>query len=359
VSDQVRREIRELVESFGLPRPGLAARAVAGLPDRRRQRPAVARWAVPAAAMVAIAASALLVWTVRTARTNGTLPASVAELQRRPLVDVPLAGPACQVDARRANVRQSAGGVTYVSASRVPAEGLMTVQVASKPAARSTIGIAAGPRVSGPVLVRGHRLDGGGTLRLGPAPAAPSRTELALDVIARTRHWDVAIDAGAGGCYAIQFDGTGCSEQAVVLLYPNAGPLQPGGATMSPAQAEAVVRAATGVRPVLVPTAIVGPDWRAAVTTSHDGFSVEYDDPTAQRSVFLNVGGGPLPSGATVEQTPPRFRGDPGARYQASDADPRGARILTWREPGSGVAYALGARGLTDAEFWQLAGSLR
>src|SRR5262249_53481381 len=161
------------------------------------------------------------------------------------------------------------------------------------------------------------------------------------------------------GCGASELEGTAFSEEGVVLLYPNAGPLQPGGATMSPAQAEAVVRTATGVRPVLVPTAMVGPDWRAAVTTSHDGFSVEYDDPTAQRSGVLNVGGGAAPPGGRGGQNPPPVRGDPGARYQASDADPRGARILTWREPGSGVAYALGARGLTDAEFWQLAGSLR
>jgi hypothetical protein len=357
VSDQVRREIRELVESFGPPRPGLAARAVAGLPDRRGRR-GVARWAVPAAALVTIAASALLVWTVRTARTNGTLPASVAELQRRPLAAVPLAGPSCQVDARRASVRQSAGGVTYLSASRVPAGGLMTVQIASKPAAKSTIGVAAGPDVSGPVLVRGHRLDGPGTLRLGPAPAAATRTDLALDASPRARHWDVAIDAGAGGCYAIQFDGTDFSEQVVFLLYPGAGALEPAAATMSPAQAASAVRAATRVRPVLLPTTVVAPDWRAAVTATRDGFSVEYGDPTGQRSVFVNVGGGPLPFGSTVEQAPPRFRGDEGSRYQASDTDPLGARILTWREPGSGAQYTLGARGLTDAEFWQLAGSL-
>ncbi|HSR26419.1 MAG TPA: hypothetical protein VLW53_22890 [Candidatus Eisenbacteria bacterium] len=358
MNDQLRHEIREMVEGFGPPRPGLAARAMAGLPERRRRtRPA--HWLVPAAAVVAIAATVLLVWTVRTARQTGTLPASVAELQRRPLAAVPLVGPSCQVDARRAKVRQTAGGVTYVSASGVPMDELMTVQIASKPAAKSTIGVAAGPRVSGPVLVRGHRLDGPGTIRLGPAPAAPSQTELAFDVTPRTRHKDVTIDAGAGGCYAIQFDGTDFSEQAVVLLYSSPGALEPGGATMNAARVGPAVRAATRVRPVLLPTAVVGSEWRAAVETAPDGFSVEYDDPTVQRSVFVSVGGGPLPFGATVEQAPPRFRGDPGSRYQASDSDPLGARILTWQESSSGVRYTLSARGLSDAEFWQVANSLR
>lgn len=357
MNDQLRHEIRELVDGFGPPRPGLAARAVAGLPDRRR-RTGPARWMAPVAAAVAIVATVLLVWTVRTARQSGTVPASVAELQRRPLAGVPLVSPTCQVDARRAKVRQTAGGVTYVSASPVLMDGLMTVQVVSKPAARSTIGIAAGTRVSGPVLVRAHRLDGPGTVRFAPAPGAPDRSDLAVDVTTRTRHWDVAIQASAGGCYAIQFDGTDFSEQAVLLLFPSPGALASGGATMSAAQAGPAVRAATRVRPVLLPTAVVGPDWRTVVTATRDGFSVEYDDPTAVRSVFVNVGGGPLPFGTTVEQAPPRFRGDAGSRYQASDTDPRGARILTWREPGSGVPYTLSARGLTDAEFWQLAGSL-
>jgi hypothetical protein len=359
VSDQLRDEVRELVEGFGPPSPGLSARAVAGLPDRRHRRTGPARWAVPAAALVAIAASALLVWTVRTAR-HDSVPASMAELQRRPLADVPLAGPACQVDGRRARVRQTVGGVTYVSASPVALDGLMTVQVVSKPAIGSTIGVTAGPRVSGPVLVRGHRLDGPGTMRfaLAPAARAPALRELALDVTPRTSRWDVGIQASAGGCYAIQFDGTGFSEQVVVLLYPGGG-LVSGGRTMSPAQADAAVRAAaTGVRPVLLPRAVVAADWRAVVATVPDGFSVEYDDPTATRSVFVNVGGGPLPEGETVEQAAPSFRGDQRSRYQASDADPRGPRILTWREPGSGVVYTLSARGLTDAELWQLAGSL-
>ncbi|HKF77303.1 MAG TPA: hypothetical protein VKF59_14270 [Candidatus Dormibacteraeota bacterium] len=360
MSDQVRREISELVEGFGPPRPGLAARAVAGLPDRRR-RTEPARWAVSAAAVLVIAATLLLVWTVRTARPATGVPASVTELHRRPLVDVPLAGPSCQVDDRRAHVWQTSGGVTYVGASPAP-DGLIAVQVVTKPATGSTIGITAGPRVvSGAVLVRGHRLDGPGTMLFGLAPASapPSRPELVLNASPRTRTWDVGIQASSAGCYAIQFDGTGFSEQAVLLLYPRAGGLVAGGRTMSPAQADAAVRAAaTAVRPVLLPHAVVGADWRAAVETARDGFSVEYDDLNATRRVVVSVGGGPIPVGTTVEQAHPPFRGDQGSRYRVSDTDPRGVRILTWHEPGSGAAYTVSATGLTDAEFWQLASSL-
>jgi len=359
MSDQVRREIRELVEGFGPPRPGLAAGAVAGLPDRRQQTRA-ARLAFSAAAVLVIAATLLLVWTVRNARPVTRSPAGVTELQRRPLAQVPLTGPACQVDGRRAHVVETTAGVTYVSASSA-LDGQMTIQVVWKPAVASTVGVTAGPRVSGPVLVRAHRLDGAGTTRLGRAPAAapPGRSELVLDVSPRTRHWDVAVQASAPGCYAIQFDGAGFSEQAVLLLYSSAGGLVAGGSTMSPAQADAAVRAeATGVSPVLLPRAVVGADWRAAVETTRDGFSVEYDDPTVTRRVVVSTGGGPLPADATVEQAHPPFRGDPGSQYRVSDADPRGGRILTWHETGSGAAYTVSATGLTDAEFWQLAGSL-
>ena len=359
MSDQVRREIGELVESFGPPRPGLAARAAAGLPDRRR-RTGPARWVLAAAAVLAVAASLLLVWTVRTARPGAGVPAGVTELQRRPLAGVPLTGPTCQVDGTRAHVRQTSAGVTYVSDSSSPDEPV-TVQVVSKPATGSTIGITAGSGVSGPVLVRGRRLDGPGTMRfaLAPAAAPPRRSELALDASPRTRRWDVAIQASAPGCYTIQFDGTGFSEQAVLILYPGAGGLVAAGRTMSPAQAGAAVRAsATAVHPVLLPGAVVGADWRASVETAPDGFSVEYDDPTATRLVVVSAGGGPLPPGTTVDQAHPPFRGDQGSRYQVSDTDPRGVRILTWHEAGSGAAYSVSARGLTDAEFEQLASSL-
>jgi hypothetical protein len=375
MSERVRREVRQLVDGFGPPSPGLAARAVAGLPDRPgRTGP---RWAVAAAAVLAIAVAGLLLWTAHgPSRPASRAAAGVAELQRRPLAAVPLADPACRVQARPGAVARQSGPVTYVSQPGVPLDGLMTIQVPGKADTSSTIGVTAGPRVSGPVLVRGHRLDGAGTLSLAPTPAVggPRQSELALDAGPRTRSWDVSIAASTPGCYAIQFDGAGFSEQAVVLLYPPAAGGQLGGRptpqTMGPSQARAAVAAAvTASRPVLLPGAI-GADWRAEVTTAPDGFSVRYSDPaTGTRSVVVGivVANPPLPTGATT-QSHPAFRGDGRSLYQVADsADPRSARILLWREPGTydhadpsypGVPYELAATGLTDAEFWQIASSL-
>jgi len=239
----------------------------------------------------------------------------------------------------------------------------MTVHVVPKAATSSTIGVMAGPRVSGPVLVRGHRLDGRGTMSFAPAPPlGPRRPELALATGLPARSWDVSILASAGGCYAIQFDGAGFSEQVVLLLYPSAGATTPDARTMDPGQARAAVAASVGKGvPVLLP-GTVGSDWRAAVTTAPDGFSVQYSysDETGTRIVVVSAGRPPptAPSGAARTARP--FRGDPGSVYEVDDpADPRSARALLWHEPAHpGLPYELTATGLTDAEFWEVANSL-
>jgi len=354
VSEPLRREVRELVDAFGPPSPGLAARAAAGLPDRRHR--SSARWAAAAAALLGVAATGLLVWAARSpARPVPGTAATVAALQKRPLVDVPLAEGACQVDPRRAHVLLQSGAVTYVGSTSV------TVQVVPKAATSSTIGVTAGPRVSGPVLVRGHRLDGRGTMSFALAPPlGPRRPELALGAGLPARSWDVSIQASAGGCYAIQFDGAGFSEQVVLLLYPSAGATTPDAQTMGPDEARAAVAEAVGPGlPVLLPAVITGSDWRAAVTTGPDGFSVQYSysDETGTRLVVVGARqpGPTAPGGAT--RTAPRFRGDPRSVYQVDDpADPRSHRVLLWQE--RGVPYELSATGLTDAEFWQVANSL-
>lgn len=360
MSQRVRREVRELVDGFGPPRPGLAARAVAGLPDRRPR--AVPRWTLAAAAALAVVTGALL-WTARALPRQPAPagPAGIAELQRRPLANVPLVDASCRVDARRARIVQADAGVTHVSASAASPAALMTVQTVYKPELLSTIGVTAGPDVSGPVLVRGRRLDGPGTLALALAPAAPARRELTLEAGPAARRWDVRLQASAPGCYAIQFDGARLSEQAVLEVWPH-GPtsLQQ---TMDPAQARVAVRAAvTAARPILLPAA-VGAGWRAQVATTSDGFTVQYDDPAdPARSVVVGIDllANPPPS---ATRTSPGFHGDQRSLYEVNGD----TRILLWHQPGvydhadpsyPGVPYELKTTGLSEAEFWQMANSL-
>ena len=236
MSERVRREVRELVNGFGPPSPGLAARAVAGLPDRPTR--AGAPWAIAVAAVLAIATAGLLLWTAR-----GVAPRSVPSSH--------------------------------------------------------------------------------------PSPTA-------------------------------------------IVQTPTTAP-QPTPQSTNPAQASAAVRAAvTGAQPVLLPSAVVGANWRAQVTTTSDSFTVRYTDPTGTRQVILGEGrehepNPALPTAKTT-QTHPAFHGDWLSLYQVNDSsDLHSPRILMWHERGAydqsdssypGVPYFIVATGMTDAEFWQLANSL-
>jgi hypothetical protein len=182
VSERVRREVRELVDGFGPPSPGLAARAVAGLPDRPVRSGGL--WAVAAAAVLAAAIVGLLLWTAR-----GAAPRSVPASQPSPTAIVP------------------------------------TPTAAPQPTLQSSL--------------------------------RPS----------------------------------------------------------SPTEASAAVRmAVTGAQPVLLPSAVVGADWRAQVTTSADSFVVRYTDPTGTRNVTVTEGreyaANPALPVAKTTQTHPSFHGD-------------------------------------------------
>ena len=142
----------------------------------------------------------------------------------------------------------------------------------------------------------------------------------------------------------------------------------------SPAGASTAVRATiTGAQPVLLPSAIVGAGWQAHVTTTSDSFLVTYADLSGARTVTVGAGrdnapNPPLP-GARTTQATPSFHGDQHSMYQVNDSgSPLSPRILIWREPGTydhadpsypGIPYFVAATGITDAEFWQLANSLR
>jgi hypothetical protein len=112
VSERVRREVRELVEGFGAPRPGLAARAAAGLPDRPgRTAP---RWAAVAAAALAVTAG-LVLWTARGVPhqpAEGTMDPAQARAAVRAAVPAsrPVLLPAAMAPTWSAEVTASAGG---------------------------------------------------------------------------------------------------------------------------------------------------------------------------------------------------------------------------------------------------------
>jgi hypothetical protein len=138
----------------------------------------------------------------------------------------------------------------------------------------------------------------------------------------------------------------------------------------STAEAEAMIRrTVTTAYPVLFPQRLAGGLSQAQVTANADGFSllVMNDD----RSIHVTMG--IVVPGNSNLGAPNRniaFRGG-SAFYQYIADDPTGWRSLWWTErpghwmgePGlkapDGVPYALSATGLTEAEFLDLAGSLR
>lgn len=262
--------------------------------------------------------------------------------------------------------------VTYVSASNVPPDELMTRQVDPKPATVSTITAIAGSGVSGPVLVRGHRVDAPGGATFAPTPGAsgPRQHALELDAGTRQQRWDVGFVTDTPGCYAIRFDGARFTEAAVFqVVRPYSPPpdTRPTPRSVSASEAADTVRArVTSVQPALLPTAVVGPDWQAQVTAASDSFTVSYTDRLV--TVATSRANPALPTDRTT-QMHPSFHGDRRSLYQVNDSsDLRSPRLLMWREPGTsthpdpsypGVDYFIGSTGLTDAEFWQLANSLR
>ena len=146
---------------------------------------------------------------------------------------------------------------------------------------------------------------------------------------------------------------------------PGAASVNVGGVT--PATAEQLVAATvTRANPALMPAAVPG-DWTAKVEATPDFYSVEYRDPSGARDLTLavEVPNPPPVSGASLSR--PDFRGDVHSEYEVSDpSSSTSARWLMWNEPGTwslpnglpGVPYVLTARGLTNGQFWNIAGSL-
>lgn len=132
---------------------------------------------------------------------------------------------------------------------------------------------------------------------------------------------------------------------------------------------ELIKQQVTDIAPVLVPTVL--PDRVSAmVETKVASFAVTYVADSGVRATLRTVLANPAPIDAGGTQQRLAFRGDAGAFYQALDGRANTTRTLLWFEPAtkpstlgpascSCVPYALTADGLSEAEFWKIAGSLQ
>lgn len=125
----------------------------------------------------------------------------------------------------------------------------------------------------------------------------------------------------------------------------------------------------SGAHPLLLPTAIPS-NWSATVMNlSAAFFSVVYVSPDGEQTVeFAITVPNPAPPGPNTTQSQPNFHGDVHSVFQVDDNNQRaGYRWLMWNEPGTwtepnglpGVPYFLITNGLTDAQFWAIAHSVK
>lgn len=188
--------------------------------------------------------------------------------------------------------------------------------------------------------------------------------------------WGSVTDTTDGEMYA--WNGTDWT-----LIQPGPAPETTNGkggyaASMSPAQAAAIIRSTVkNSHPVLLPNSFPGGPWDATVDlSSADDFTITYrsDQRDKTITVALDVAN-PPPGDADSSDTFVKFRNSLPLKYQRAGyaeyfvydpSNPLSQRWLTWIEPGAsiwtngaGAPYFLGADGLTDQEFWQVANSLK
>jgi hypothetical protein len=100
---------------------------------------------------------------------------------------------------------------------------VVPVKASTEGTGGSFLYLVASPRYSGPLLVRGARIDGPGAIRFDQQPALGAggiRTfgeprEMHLPRGRGLRAWGVTLEFSRAGCYALQVDGTGLHEQIV------------------------------------------------------------------------------------------------------------------------------------------------
>jgi hypothetical protein len=276
--------------------------------------------------------------------------ASFADLRSRPLPHLTSGG--CHSDGVLENIRQFRFDVSFMNYG----DGGGTVSVGG-PALyvnRTATLTWASHGYGGPVLIRIRRLDqnGTGTValqgRMATTPGGPvvgkvvvggrvvlMSQEADVPVGAGDRSWTAFVGVPSTGCWAVQVDGDSFTELFVFQPRP-------------PAQSPIVVP-----QPFAVPTPpALTPRWLPAGMQRAPGtVGVSYVDSTNSRSLVIDNGvPNPPPSGTTTSRS---FRKDPQAVYHFEGS----SRLLSWTEP-NGTPYEMRASGLSDDEFWHVAGSL-
>jgi hypothetical protein len=108
----------------------------------------------------------------------------------------------------------------------------------------------------------------------------------------------------------------------------------------------------------------------AAVLATAGSYEIDYTDDQHTREIHLavNEGVNPPPHVSNGSQTYPAFRGARTLYTVYDTTAPLSMRYLLWQEPGNwsskmtqmpGIEYFLNATGLTEAEFFRVADSLR
>ncbi len=156
--------------------------------------------------------------------------------------------------------------------------------------------------------------------------------------------------------------GSTASQSEKPSFPPTTSPVPPNGSALTgpvlPSEAEAILKArVTEINPVLVPTAVPSTA-EAFVSADTNRYSVEYKTPSLD-IVLASTGAKETVPGGTTQ----RFRRVQATYYVTDPAAPQEGQLLFWTEPSSlnrgGIRYFLKAGGMTAAQFWQLANSIR
>jgi hypothetical protein len=222
--------------------------------------------------------------------------------------------------------------------------------------------------------------DGTSWARQHPSVQPPTMGYMAyVASVGKVVSWADVMSGFDYGMFA--WNGTDWSQIEPATVVATGGTGKGGGyhAVMQPDQVAAAVRArVTLTRPVLLPAYLPAWVYDATVDATADGFTVDYKSDERDKSISFGIVV-PTPGigGANASDTFVKFRGALPtkaaragyAEYFVYDTkDPLSDRWLLWMEPGTmanpmlagpGVPYFLFATGLTDAEFWQVANSLR